>query len=523
VRSGCAKNVQGALTDDQSGRGCRQQVEPPTVHFAWVDQARLEVFGRASVHAMFWTGIRPRLLAVCLVGLTVGCEASVTSTNDAGTPDAGGDAGADAGVTDAGSDAGHAVNVCGAAAGTLAWTASIPAATTSLVPTDIVAGSTNDVVVSDINNASTFEQYRWNSSGVLLSRHEDAKGAYAGAIFPSNLVLDSQNDVFYGLILTGLPQMSNSGAALTFARLAPDGTTVFSVTWDNALPTGSGQPSVAAFQAGGDTGGNLHTTLTMGIPQYFQPAVYCWGSNGSNLGPSAQTLAAGLTASDFLWPSLDANLYLAQHLTAPTNLGCGSLAVPTGGATVLGKFSGGGGCIWTKLLVLPTATIQQRAFRQGADASLSLAVVYSGTIDFGGGLLSSSGANSLALAHFDSTGTLLWTKNFGGAGSSFILGSLDTNADGVGIVTAGYEGSVDLGGGRLPANADTFLAVFDSAGTLKWSKVVTVGSSGHLLAAVGSCGLVLATDSPTVDLGTGPLSTAMPPSSATIGVAALGL
>jgi len=93
----------------------------------------------------------------------------------------------------------------------------------------------------------------------------------------------------------------------------------------------------------------------------------------------------------------------------------------------------------------------------------------------------------------------------------------------VGILTAGYAGNVDLGGGTLPSNADTFLAVFDSAGTLKWSKEVTVGSSGQLLAAVGSCGLVLATNSLTVDLGTGPLSTATPPSSATIGVAALGL
>jgi hypothetical protein len=212
------------------------------------------------------------------------------------------------------------------------------------------------------------------------------------------------------------------------------------------LPTASGQPSVLAFQAGGDTSGNLHSTLTMGVPQYFRPAVY-WGATGANLGPSAQTLAAGLTSSDFLWPSLDANLYLAQHLTVSTNLGCGSIAVPTGGATVLGKFSGGGNCIWTKLLTLPTAAIQQRAFRQGADGSLSFAVVYSGTINFGGGALVSSGTNSLALAHFDSAGNLLWTRNFGGVGSSFLLGSLDTNADGAGILTAGYQGSVGLGGG----------------------------------------------------------------------------
>ena len=497
------------------------------------------------------TGRRRSLLFRCLVGLSLSCGACTGSTDDpgvdagqnldagvdAGQNDAGvdaghndagvdagqNDAGVDAGQNDGGVDAGHNVNVCGATSGMVAWTASIPAATTSLVPTDIVAGSTNDVVVGDINNASVFEQYRWNSSGALLSTHQDAKGTYVGPLFPSNLFLDSQNDIFYGLVLTGLSQGANTGASVTFTRLAPGGSTVFTHGYTSALPASSGPPSMLAFQAGGDTGGGLHTTLTMGAPQYFAPAVYCWGANGSDNGPSAQNVATTLTASDFLWPSLDGGLYLAQSLTAPKNLGCGSLAVPAAGATVLGKFDGGGGCQWTKLLTLPTTAIKQRAFRQGADGSLSLAVVYSGTIDFGHGPLTSSGTNSLALARFDSAGNLLWTKNFGGTGSSFNLGSLDTNAAGVGILTAGYAGTVDLGGGVLPSTADTFLAVFDSSGNLKWNKAVTVGSSGQLLAAVGSCGVVLATNSLTVDLGFGPLSTAAPPSSATIGVAALGL
>ncbi len=491
--------------------------------------------------------IQRPVLACCVIGLALGCGPSQDTANDAGGnnpgSDSGGDAGtrsdagtpsdggmpsdggtSDAGPADAGTDAGHAVNVCGAPSGTFAWSASIPAATT-LVPTDIVAGPTNDVVVGDVRSASTFEQYRWNSTGTLLGTHQDAKGAYAGTIFASNLVIDGQNDLFYGVVLTGLPEAPNTGALLTFERLAPDGTPVFSKPQASALPTSSSQQSVEVFQAGHDTGGNLHATLKMAgdTPAYFPAAVYCWDSSGDDLGPSASNLAGTLSASDFLWPSLDANLYLAQSLTASTTLGSCGVTVPVGGATVLGKFGGGGSCIWSKLLGLPTAAIQQRAFRQGADGSLSFAVVYSGTINFGGGPLSSSGTNSLALARFDSGGNLLWTKNFGGAESSFKLGSLDTNSDGVTILTAGYAGTVNLGGGVLPANADTFLAVFDSMLNLKWSKQVTVGSSGQLLAAVGPCGLVLATNSPSVDLGTGPLSTISPPSSATIGVAALGL
>src|SRR5262252_668423 len=209
-----------------------------------------------SLAAMQYTGLRSALFSCCLLGLTLGCGTSPAVSNDAGVDagsnadagvDAGGnvDAGQDAGSgVDAGADGGHNVNVCGAASGTVAWTASIPAATTSLVPTDIVAGSTNDVVVGDINNGSVFEQHRWNSSGALLSSHHDAKGGYAGTLFPSNLVLDPQNDIFYGLVLTGLPQGSNFGASVTFTRLAPDGSTVFTHAYVNALPASSGQPSV---------------------------------------------------------------------------------------------------------------------------------------------------------------------------------------------------------------------------------------------------------------------------------------
>jgi hypothetical protein len=472
----------------------------------------------------------PHPLVACLTGLVLGCGTATIGPSDSGpsNPDAGGTT--DAGTpSDAGTDAGLHRDVCGVAPGTVAWTASIPTASTSQVPTDVVASSTNDdVVVGAIANGSTFEQYRWSSSGAVVSSHQDGAGAYTGPMFPSNLVLDSQNDVFYGLVRTGQPQGSNSGVSLTFARLAPDGTTLFSNTQVSALPASSGQPSVAVFQAGHDTGGGLHGTLAMvgTSPPAFPAAVYCWGPTGTDVGPSAQSVATTLKASDFLWPSLDGSLYLAQSVVASADLsylGCGSLTASAAGATVVGKFGGGGNCLWLNVLALPSGVVRQRAFRQGADGLLSLAVVYSGTISLGGQQLVSSGTNSLALARFDSTGTLLWAKSFGGAGSSFTLGSLDTNAAGVSILSAGYSGSVDLGGGVLPTGGDTFLSVFDSAGTLRWSKVVTVGSSGQLLAAAGSCGLVLATNSLAVDVGTGPLSTASPPSSATIGVAALGL
>jgi hypothetical protein len=420
------------------------------------------------------------------------------------------------------SSSGGPTDVCGAASGALAWTATIPATAATLGLVDITTGPTDDVVVADTAGPATFEQHRWSSAGALLSSHQDTTGAFTGPLFTSGLFVDPGNDAFYGMLLTG-PQGTKTGVQLTWTQLTPAGTVVFTQTTSGALPTSGGAPSVAFFQVGGDATANLHGAFLMGKPAYVASGVYCYVAGGSNLGASAANVTSTLTPQAFLWPSQDNGLVLFQPVTATTNYGCGSLAVPAAGAVALGKFTGAGSCTWSKLLAIPTAAVKAANFRLGSDGSMLAAVVFTGTINFGGGALQSTGASSLALARFDSAGNLLWAKRFGGAGASFEVGSLGASASGTIILTGGYAGTVDLGGGALDGGHDTFLATFDGAGALKWSKTVTVGAEGSLRAAAGKCGLVLATDSPTVDLGTGPLSTQQGSAPATIGVAALGL
>lgn len=174
------------------------------------------------------------------------------------------------------------------------------------------------------------------------------------------------------------------------------------------------------------------------------------------------------------------------------------------------------------MLALPHAALQSANSRVGVDGSLNAAVVYSGTIDFGGGPLQGLGTNSLAIARFDTTGNHAFSQSFGAVGSSFGIGSLGVNTAGRMVVTSRSAGKVDSGGGPLSASDDTFLAVFDSAGHLTWAKTVTAGAQGGLIATAGKCGLVLATHRSSVDLGRGPLSVMQPGLPASIGVAALG-
>jgi hypothetical protein len=381
---------------------------------------------------------------------------------------------------------------------------------------DVVAGPTDDVIVADVVGGATFEQHRWSSAGAFVSTHQDQRGTYTGTLHTSGLFADASNGVFYGMLLTG---GASNAVELLWNRVSAAGALVFS----SVNPGTAATPSLTFLQVGGDASANLHGAFVMSSPG-VGPGVYCYDYSGGPEGAAAQTVTSTLTPQDFLWPTTDNDLALFQPVTVSPNWGCStSLTVPAAGGVALAKFTGGGACVWNKLLTIPTAALKASNFRIGVDGSLLAAVVYSGTIDFGGGPLTSVGASALALARFDSTtGKLSWAKSFGGAGSSFNIGSLGANASGYVVLTGGYAGTVDLGGGALPATNDTFLAVFTSAGALKWSKTVTVGTQGALLGAAGPCGLVLATNSPSVNLGTGPLSTVQG-GVASIGVGALGL
>jgi hypothetical protein len=481
------------------------------------------------------------LAAVGLVSCGGGSNGTSSSTTDGGgggatdahssgpdgsTDSSSGGGGSDAPSNDSSSSSDGAPfingDVCGAPSGKVAWMQSIPAPSSTLNLQGIAFGPTSDAIVSD-QSGTSYEQHRWDEKGAVVSLHQDPIGSYAGPISTSNLFVDAQNNLFYGLLLTGMTEGANSSAELTFTKLAPNGTVVSTDPHTNSMTTASGAPRVLVFDAGGDSGGGLHSAVTMADPQYFSAGVYCYASNGSFEGISAPGVTATMEARDFEWPNADSGMYITRRLTTDLDLGCGNQTVPAAGGMLLAQVDTGGNCVWNKLLALPTAAIEANDFRLGADGSLALAVVYTGTIDFGGGSLTSAGTSSLGVAHYDAKGTLLWSKSFGGNGSSFTLGSLGVNASGILMVEAGYAGAVNLGGGALPTGADTFIAVFDTKGNLQWNEPVTVGTEGDLMAAIGKCGVAVATNSPSVDLGSGPLSTVSSPAPPTIGVAALGL
>jgi hypothetical protein len=103
-----------------------------------------------------------------------------------------------------------------------------------------------------------------------------------------------------------------------------------------------------------------------------------------------------------------------------------------------------------------------------------LAGSFSGSVDFGGGPLTSAGGSDAFVAKFDPTGKHLWSKRFGAVEEQSGR-SITADAAGNVYVTGNFIGSVNFGGGALGSDAccffeDMFLMKLDAAGNFVWAK-----------------------------------------------------
>jgi hypothetical protein len=138
---------------------------------------------------------------------------------------------------------------------------------------------------------------------------------------------------------------------------------------------------------------------------------------------------------------------------------------------------------------------------------------FQGTVDFGGGPITSAGENDLFVVKFDADGNHLWSHGFGDTGPSD--GSRGIAVDGAGnvLVAGQFQGTVDFGGGPITSagSLDICIVKFDADGNHLWSHGFgdTLIDEGIGIAVDGA-GNVLVTGcfAGTVDFGGGPIFTA---------------
>ena len=251
-------------------------------------------------------------------------------------------------------------------------------------------------------------------------------------------------------------------------------------------------------------GGCVFVVIIAALPAATQSQTHLWsqrfGSIGfSDFGTGIATDGAG-------------NVLVTGYFGATADLGGGPLTSAGLLDIFVAKYNASGTHVWSQRFG-DTGNDQGRAIAVDGAGNVLVTGDFLGTVDFGGGPLTSAGGNDIFVAKYDASGTHVWSQRFG----IFLNGDrgLGIAVDGAGnvLVTGYFQGSVDFGGGPLAfaGGSDIFVAKYDPGGTHIWSQ--RFGDTGFdqgngIAVDAANNVLVIGEFLGTVDFGGGPLTSA---------------
>jgi hypothetical protein len=164
------------------------------------------------------------------------------------------------------------------------------------------------------------------------------------------------------------------------------------------------------------------------------------------------------------------NIYITGSMSGSVDFGGGTISSAGMTDIFLASFTHAGIHRWSKGF---GGTQEDVGYGVTVDPSGNVTITgkMHAPVDFGGGALTSAGSSDIFLASFTQTGVHRWSKGFGSAGGEY---AHDVSADGRGNVTATgwFFDAVDFGGGAIfsAGQSDIFLASFTQTGVHRWSK-----------------------------------------------------
>jgi hypothetical protein len=207
------------------------------------------------------------------------------------------------------------------------------------------------------------------------------------------------------------------------------------------------------------------------------------------------------------------NMIVTGAFAGTVDFGGGPLTAPGGGAgsnVFIVKFAPDGTHMWSSRFGDGTGQ-WARSVTTDASGNVVITGYFYGTVDFGGGPLTSTGDEDVFIAKFTPGGAHIWSKSFGSADHQS-ANSVAVDASGNVIIAGGFYGTINFGGGDLTApgsDENIFIAKFGPDGTHIWSK--SFGDSSfqraYSVAADASSNVIVVGDlRGTADFGGGPLT-----------------
>lgn len=162
-------------------------------------------------------------------------------------------------------------------------------------------------------------------------------------------------------------------------------------------------------------------------------------------------------------PSLSATLFPSGALlvsgvyTGTADVGCGAMTSAAGVSKLVAQINASGTCVWSRSF---DATKMGALTYGSGDVMLNASI--NSPVDFGGGPVFGGGTNNMAVARLDgATGQHVWSKGLGGVGAS-VSGAAYPAPDGGALVVATASGTVDFGGGPISTSAPPKACVTDA-------------------------------------------------------------
>lgn len=150
------------------------------------------------------------------------------------------------------------------------------------------------------------------------------------------------------------------------------------------------------------------------------------------------------------------------------NFGGGAL----GSGVCLAKFDASGGHQWSKTFPgLTSPSMPSRRVTTDLVGNIFVTGAFYSPVNVGGGVLPNAGGYDIFLVKLDAAGNHLWSARFGSSGDQ-VPNDVTTDPAGNVFITGSVGGTLDLGGGNLTSGGDDdlFVAKYDPLGNHLWSK-----------------------------------------------------